>query len=140
MNRSLSLLIAIVNQAQSRRVVFCKVRKTKYMFQFLNILRQNNFIYGYSAMSLGLEDKITVYFRFHKYRPLLHGIRQLSKSGHRRYLRKDRFLYLSQKMDPGQIYVTAGAFTGGMSTLRGLEAITKLNYRHKCGELLSTIW
>lgn len=140
MNRSLSVLIAIINQAQSRRVVYCRVRKTKYMYQFLNILRQNNFIYGYSGESLGLEDKITVFFRFHKYRPLLHGIKQLSKSGHRRYLRKDRFRYLAQQMDPGQIYITASAATSGMSTIKGLEAIAKLNYKHKCGELLSTVW
>lgn len=140
MSRSLASLIALVSQSQARRVVYCRVRKTKYMMQFLNILRANNFIYGYSGESLSQEDMVFVYFRFYKYRPLLKGIRLFSKAGHRRFLKKDHFGYLAQKMDPGQIYITSSAVLSGMTSLRGLESLARISYKQKCGELLSTVW
>lgn len=140
MNRSLAAVISVLNQARTRKVVYCKVRKTKHMVEFLNILRQNNFIYGFGGAASLLDNKISVYFRFHKYRETLHGIRQFSKGGHKRYLIARRLKFLSQKMDPGQIYISNTAAFGGMLNLHRYESLNNLNTKHKCGELIATVW
>ena len=48
--------------------------------------------------------------------------------------------FLSQKMDPGQIYISNTAAFGGMLNLHRYESLNNLNTKHKCGELIATVW
>ena len=139
MGHSISGTIAVLNQARARKTLYCTVRKTKYMLKFLQVLRQHNYIYGFTADPE--TDKIYVYFRFHKHRPTLNGLKQISKPGHRRYVTFNRFNRLSHQMTVGQIYVTNSSFADGLSSAHGYELFyNRINRKQKCGELLATVW
>lgn len=110
------------------------------MLKFLTALRTNCFIYGYALVPA--SDVVYVYLRYHKYRPVIRGLKQVSRPGHKKYVTYDSYLNMTVHSHPGTTYIVNSSFTGGVlqqigdAELRFPQFIRK----YKCGELLCVVW
>lgn len=131
--------IAIINAAVARNIPYCTVKKTHDVLCFLNLLRRHHFIYGFACD--GVSEEVFVYFRFHKFRSVLHGLRTYSRPGHRRFVSYRAFMRYAHKMDPGQIFILNSTYSSGFSSLSNFEVQNRqyVNSKFKSGELLATV-
>jgi len=96
-------------------------------------------IYGYSI--LPKTNKIFVYLRYYRNRPIIKDIRLYSKPGHKRYLNRYNSFKITKIINPSNVLLVG---TSKTSTLEQLF-ISKYDKQYQLGnkhfgELLSMIW
>lgn len=136
----ISQTIAGIKLAHQQNRIFCMVKKSKHMLRFLSVLRANCFIYGFACVPS--SDLVYVYLRYHKNRPTVHGIQQVSRPGHKRYITYFGYKKMTVHSYPGTTYIVNSSFTGGVLQQVGDAEVRFPNFirKHKCGELLAIVW
>ena len=139
MNKSLAFTYGLVKQAHHQKKVYCEVKNSKQTILYLRALRENSMIYGYSI--LPKTNKIFVYLRYYRNRPIIKDIRLYSKPGHKRYLNRYNSFKITKIINPSNVLLVG---TSKTSTLEQLF-ISKYDKQYQLGnkhfgELLSMIW
>lgn len=133
----ISQAIAGIKLAHQQNRIYCVVKKSKYMLRFLSVLRANCFIYGYACVPS--TDNVFVYLRYYKSRPLLRGLKQVSRPGHKRYVTFHKYSKMVSQA-PGTTFIVNSTFAGlrpvDVASLRYPNLVRKYN----CGELLCVVW
>ncbi len=126
----LTQFIANLNSQFSRKRLVCEVQKTSNILRFLKVLRQLNFIYGYTT--LPASNTISVYLRYSLGRPAISGITPVTRPSARRYVTTRKLLDTFKK-DPATLVV--------LSTSLGFRGLVT---RHKSGlvggEFICKVW
>lgn len=135
-----SQTIAGIKLAHQQNRIFCVVKKSKHVLRLLSVLRGNCFIYGF-ACSPG-TDIIYVYLRYHKSRPTIRGIKQVSRPGHKKYVTFFGYSKMTVHSHPGTTYIVNSSFTDGKLQQVGDAELRFPNFirKYKCGELLCVVW
>jgi ribosomal protein S8 len=136
----ISHAIAGIKLAHQQNRIFCMVKKSKHMLRFLSVLRANCFIYGYACIPA--SDLVYVYLRYHKSRPVIRGLKQVSRPGHKRYITYLGYSNLTVHSHPGTTYIVNSSFTKGILQQVGDAEVRFPNFirKYKCGELLCVVW
>lgn len=123
------LLVRIGNAARRRHDVV-KVPASKVKRQILNILGKEGFIQGYGEMEEDGHPFFSVQLRYiEQERPMITGMRRISKPGRRVYIGRD---------DVPK--VRNGIGVAIISTSKGLMTDSESRHSGMGGEVLCTVW
>lgn len=139
MRKGLAFSYGLVKQAHHQKKVYCEVKKCKQTILYLRALRQNSIIYGYSVIPK--TDRVFVYLRYFRNRPVLKDIRLYSKPGHRRFVSKKNIFSITQRTNPGNVLLVGTSRTSSLEQLYVSKYDKFMQYSNKnFGELLSMVW
>ena len=135
----ISQAIAGIKLAHQQNRIYCVVKKSKHMLRFLSVLRANCFIYGFACQPN--SDIVFVYLRYHKGRPIIRGLKQVSRPGHKKYITFHGYSRMTVNSLPGTTYIINSSFSGGLLPVGNAELrFPDFLRTHKCGEILCVVW
>lgn len=138
MKKSLSSSYGLIKQAHKQKKVYCEVKNSKQTILYLRALRQNSIIYGYSIIPE--TNKVSVYLRYYRNRPIIKQIRLFSKQGHRRFLNKKNIFDISNIVNPANTLLVGTSRTSTLEQLHLYRNSKHIQYTNKYfGELLSMV-
>jgi small subunit ribosomal protein S8 len=122
------MLTRIRNAAQARhRRVDVPVSKLKA--EVARILKENHFIHDYKILDDGRHGVLRLYLKYYQERPVIRGLRRVSKPGRR--------IYKGVKELPR---VRNGLGIAIVSTPQGLMSDKQARARNVGGEVLALVW
>ena len=89
----------LVRQSHHQKKVYCEVKLSKQTVLYLRFLRKNSMIYGYSVIPE--TNRVLVYLRYYRNRPVIKDIRLYSKQGHKRFLNHKNIFEVTLRTNPG---------------------------------------
>ncbi len=123
-------LLVRLGNAASRRQDVVKVPVSKVKRQILNILGKEGFIQGYGEMQVDGHPFFSVQLRYvEETRPMITGMRRISKPGRRVYVGRDDVPKVRNGIGVAVISTSKGLMTDSESRRSGLG-----------GEVLCSVW
>lgn len=123
------LLTRLRNGGQAQRR-FVEIRSTKLLAEIMRILKDYGFIEGYLVREESPQPLARVYLKYDQQRrPVMQGLRRVSKSGCRRYV---------GYRDIPRVFRGMGISI--LSTPKGIMAGDQAREQKVGGELLCSIW
>lgn len=139
MKRNLTFTYSLVKQAHHQKKVYCEVKNCKQTVLYLRALRENSMIYGYSKIPN--SERIVVYLRYYRNRPILKNLKLYSKPGHRRFINKRNIFNITKTTNLGNILLVGTSRSSTLEQLYVSKYDKQLIYSNKnFGELISMVW
>lgn len=138
MRRGLAMSYGLVRQAHHQKRVYCEVKMSRQAVLYLRFLRKNSMIYGYSLIPE--TNRVLVYLRYYRNRPVMKDIRLYSKQGHKRYIRRDTTFEIALRANPGNGILVGTSRTSTLENSFLFRFDKHFNYaNNNCGELLAMV-
>lgn len=139
MRRNLTFTYSLVKQAHHQKKVYCEVKNCKQTILYLRALRENSMIYGYSKIPN--SDRIFVYLRYYRNRPVIKDLKLYSKPGHRRFVSRKNIFNITKGVNPGNVLLVGTSKSSTLEQLYVSKHDKHFVYSNKnFGELLSMAW
>jgi len=123
-------MLTKIRNANARGKDKTDIKSSKINEEILSILKDENFIQNYKAVSSDLKGFIRVYLRLDEdKKPVIHGLKRISRPGLRSYTKKRDIPEVLSGLGITIISTSQGLMTGAKARELGLG-----------GELVCSIW
>lgn len=129
----------LVRQSHHQKRVYCEVKMSKQTVLYLRFLRKNAMIYGYSLIPG--TNRVLVYLRYYRNRPVIKDIRLYSKQGHKRFLSRKNMFEITQRTNQGNAILVGTSRTATLEESFMFRFDKHYNYANRnYGELMAMVW